>query len=245
MRELDSYRFMPGDCVVCSQALSAHGIMRPVKSLSQVPASKPRMCHLAVEQLWAKATASLSLSCFSNKDGAIARTSQGFGRRRADYVHTGLDPGQQLPRRYWKQRSLRVRGLALRDNRSLASCCHPHPTTAHVAVAPSPGPLPGSPRGHRRVPVQPTGAAWQEEVSGPGDDGGGSQVPWPQLQGVASLGGQDHQTPGRTQKSEDGSAPHLTPPRSLHPGGMRPLYLSPEQVHTDAQEPTWPRTAPW
>jgi hypothetical protein len=85
--------------------------------------------------------------------------------------------------------------------------------------------------------------AWQEEVLDAVDNGRTLKVPRPQLQGIASLWGQDHQPPKeRDKKLENISAPCLCP---LHCHRTQPLYLSPEQVQMVTQEPTWPHTPPW
>lgn len=53
---------------------------------------------------------------------------------------------------------------------------------------------------------------WQKEILAPEDNGRPLRVPRPQLQGVASLWGQDHQAPKeRDRKREYISAPYLCP----------------------------------
>lgn len=118
---------------------------------------------------------------------------------------------------------------------------HPHP----AGVVLSQGVLGRNLSGHRGTPAQGTSVAWQKEVLDPGDNGVTLKVPRPQLQGVASLWGQDHQAPRKRQEVRKFFSSVLRA-SSLGPPSQAALpYLSPEQVQMETCESAWPCTPPW
>lgn len=65
------------------------------------------------------------------------------------------------------------------------------------------------PSGHKGMPARGTGVAWQEEVLDPRDDKRTLKISRSQLQCIASLWGQDYQTPREKDRESEhfGSLP--------------------------------------